>query len=157
MADVRVLALSGVTSTAPDVRILALSGSGTTSAAPSVRLLALSGSGTTSASLLPLVPLTVEPLSTVTLEAVLSTGATADSYAWRRVSGAAVTLTAAGSSCSFTAPAAMPPGATVVIGVRATISGVQGAEQQVTITSLPQLLWTQVPGGPWTPARMVVS
>ncbi|HEY8790356.1 MAG TPA: hypothetical protein VIM10_14640 [Actinopolymorphaceae bacterium] len=46
----------------------------------------------------------------------------------------------------------MPPGTSVVIGVTATKSGITSPEQRVTITVLPQLRWSGVPGGQWAGA-----
>lgn len=157
MASVRIFEATGTSPTTPLLRVAAVEGAGAAAANPHLRVFAVSGVGVASAALTPLTPLTVEPLSTVELEAVPLSGAVPDTYTWRRVGGAAVSLVASGSTCTFTAPAAMPPGATVTIGVRATAGGIPGAEQQVVITALPQLTWTRVGTGPWTAARVVVG
>lgn len=84
----------------------------------------------------------VEPGSSVTVTAVLSDASTADSYTWRQISGPAITLSGTGNSRTFTAPHAMPPaGATVVLGVTATKSGVTSNETIANVVALPQVSW----------------
>lgn len=100
---------------------------------------------------------TVEPETTVTLTASLAGGGTPDSWTWRRVSGPAVTLVGTGATRQFIAPSGMPPaGATVVVGVIATVAGTSSAEATVMITVLPQLRW-QYEGGAWVGARRAVA
>jgi hypothetical protein len=85
---------------------------------------------------------TVEPESTVTIAASLLGGGAADSWTFRRVSGPSIGIAGTGASRTFTAPSAMPPaGATVVIGVTATLDGVTSPERTCTITVLPQVSW----------------
>ena len=110
--------------------------------APSLKLARLGFDGPLAVALNPIPAQTVEPETTVTITAVLTGGGAADSYSWRRVSGATVTLTLDDDVATFTAPSAMPPGTSVVIGVTATVSGTTSPEQQVTVTVLPQLRWT---------------
>lgn len=89
---------------------------------------------------------TVEPETTVTIAASLVGGSVADSWTFRPVPGAgrttAIGLSGSGATRTFTAPSAMPPaGATVVIGVTATLDGVTSPERTCTITVLPQVSW----------------
>lgn len=89
---------------------------------------------------------TVEPESTVTVAASLLGGGAADSWSFRPVPGSgrttAIGLSGSGATRTFTAPSAMPPaGATVVIGVTATLDGVTSPERTCTITVLPQVSW----------------
>lgn len=89
---------------------------------------------------------TVEPETTVTIAASLLGGGAADSWAFRPVPGSgrttAIGLSGSGAARTFTAPSAMPPaGATVVIGVTATLDGVTSPERTCTITVLPQVSW----------------
>lgn len=82
----------------------------------------------------------LEPESTVTITASLLGGGTADSWVWRVVSGPAVTIVGTGPSVTIAAPSDMS-GASVVIGVKATVGVLQSAEVTTTITSLPQTDW----------------
>lgn len=87
-----------------------------------------------------------EPMLQRTLTAVVVGGATPDSYSWRRVSGAQVTLAAAGASCGLVIPGSFD-GTTVTIGCSAVASGVTGPEALLTITALPHIGFWTVQGG----------
>lgn len=115
--------------------------SGTAAIVPKVRYGRLDLAGTAAVLVVPLQPQTVEPESTVNLAAGLVGGGSADSWAWRPISGPSIGILGSGATVSFKAPSAMPPGTSVVVGVRATVSGTQSPEQTVTITILPQLQW----------------
>jgi hypothetical protein len=110
--------------------------------------------GVGAVGLQPLLDVTVEPLTTVTFAAALLGGGAADSYTWRRVSGPAITFFGSGASRSFRAPAEQF-GATIVIGVTATVDGVTSAERTATVTVRPQIMWERRHGGDWLPARLI--
>lgn len=118
----------------------------------SVRVQRAAMSGVAAVILSPLSPVTAGPGELVSLTANLSGGGVADSYTWRLVSGPAVAFQGTGASRSFLAPSAMPPGASVVVGVTATIGAVTSTEQFVTVTVLPQTRWSRVHGGQWVGA-----
>ena len=107
---------------------------------PKVRLYRAELSGTAAVLVAPLTGQTVEPLSTVTLTAVLLSAGPADSWTWRRISGPSVGIEGTGATRTFVAPATMD-GTEVVIGVTATKDGVTSNERTVTIAALPQLSW----------------
>lgn len=99
---------------------------------------------------------TVEPGTVVTLTTAISSGQTADAWTWRIISGTG-TLIGTGGTRTVIAPSGMPPlGATLVVGVTATASGVTSPEQTVTITALPQLSWAWVSGA-WVGNRPPVA
>ena len=81
-------------------------------------------------------------MTLVEITALLVGGTPADTYIWRQISGPAVSFLGTGHTRSFTAPSALN-GAVVVIGVRASVGGTTSPEVTVTITSLPQLVWTR--------------
>jgi hypothetical protein len=90
----------------------------------------------------------IGPGESVTLTATLTSGGTPDAWTWRRISGpVAVTLVGTGASRTVEGPSLMPPGASVVLGVTATVAGVTSPEQRVTLTVLPQLSWSLSPTG----------
>lgn len=112
--------------------------------------------GVAAVALQPMLDRTVEPLTIVNLTAVLSGGGAADTYAWRRVSGPAVTFFGTGADRSFRAPGLLPPVAPIVIGVTATVDGVTSPERTVTITVLPQISWERRHNADWMPARIII-
>lgn len=127
---------------------------GAVATSPRLHVAHVSATGAMSAVLNPLPSFSgVEPLSLVRLTASLTTGIEADSYAWARKSGAPTTLQIEGPDCTVVAPAGYPPdGASVVVGVRATVGGSQGPEVTSTISALPHLRWYRNSNVPdWTP------
>jgi hypothetical protein len=140
VARLRIGGLSGDDAPVPArLRIGGLSGDGSLPATGRLRIGGLSGDGTVAVILNPLTGSTVEPLSTVNLTAVVAAGsATPDSYTWRVVSGATVSLVGTGASVSFAAPA-HPNGTYTIIGVKGIKGGVQSPEQTVRIDALPHL------------------
>lgn len=93
--------------------------------------------------------LTVEPMTTVTLTATHTSGPAPDSWTWAPLSGPAVTLSPSGATCSFTAPSDKA-GTAVAIGCTPATSGVSGAQDALTVTARPQLLWVRE-SGVWKP------
>nr|WP_167405787.1 hypothetical protein [Sphaerisporangium cinnabarinum] len=137
---------------APKLRIHALSISGVAPLAPRLRIHGAAMTGPAAVLLSALPDQTVEPESTVTIAASLVGGGSPDSWTFRRVSGPSVGISGTGATRTFTAPSAMPPaGASVVIGVTATIGGVTSPERTCTITVLPQVSWV------WTGTEFVGS
>lgn len=120
-------------------------------------------SGTAAVVVAPFTPLAspVEPETLVSITAALLGGGGADSWTWRRVSGPASSLTSAGATATLKTPSVVPAqgqppvGATVVLGVKATIGSVVSAEQTITIPVLPQLEFAGVGSGPWAAAPTV--
>lgn len=115
---------------------------GTALTVPKVRIYRTDVDGTAAVLLAPIANQTVEPETVVTVSTSITTGQTADSWTWRRISGATVTLTGTGGTRTLRAPSGMPPtGASVTLGVTATSGGVTSPEQVTTVTGLPQLEW----------------
>ena len=121
----------------------------------------LGGVGAVIVSITP--TLTVGPGEDVSLTATLLTGGSA-TWAWRRISGPTVGLSPSGAAAAFVAPSvwnadrAQPTGglpglSTLVIGVKATVGGVESAEVRCTITILPQLSWAST-GTAWVGSRV---
>ena len=126
----------------PKVRDYRLDFQGSALSIPKVRDYRLDLSGAAAVIVAVLPDQTVEPESTVTIAASLLGGGAADSWNVRRVSGPSIGIAGSGATRTFTAPSAMPPaGATVVIGVTATLDGVTSPERTCTITVLPQVSW----------------
>jgi hypothetical protein len=125
---------------------------GTVVVVPKVRWGRSALSGTPAVVLVPLSNQTVEPETVVTVTAALVGGGSADSYTFRRISGAAISFLGSGASRSFYAPSALPPGTSVTIGVVATIGGVNSVEQTCVITVLPQIRWA-LSGSTWVGQR----
>lgn len=141
---------------APKGRVFRVAAVGTAPASRVGRVFRAAMSGTASVVVLPIADRTVEPMSTVSLTAVLSSGFAADSYTWRQVSGPTVSFAGTGASRSFTAPSAMA-GATVVIGVRATVGGTTSAERTFTVNVLPQIVWMRTNSDPvWRGAKITL-
>ena len=127
---------------APKLRVHQVQLTGAAPLAPKLRVhgAAITGAAAVIVAVLP--DQTVEPESTVTIAASLLGGGAADSWNVRRVSGPSIGIAGSGATRTFTAPSAMPPaGATVVIGVTATLDGVTSPERTCTITVLPQVSW----------------
>lgn len=82
------------------------------------------------------------PGEAVSLTATASGGL--PSWSWRIVLGPAVSLTGSTTATvGFTAPHLTPPGTTpLILGVTATVNGVTQPEQTVTITVLPQTVFS---------------
>lgn len=136
--------------TAPKGRIYRAQFSGSLPAAPKGRIYNAQFSGTAGVTVNALAPLTnVEPESTVALSASLVDGSTPDSWAWRSVSGPAVGIVGTGATVTIAAPSDIN-GATVVVGVRASKSGVLSPEVTCSISVLPQTEWLWADTG-WVP------
>jgi hypothetical protein len=153
----RVVAISGLTPVAPTSarsRVVRITGDGAAAAPaapPRSRIFRVTGSGAAGVAVAPLADITnVEPESTVTLTAALVGGGTADSWTWRRVSGANIGIASTGATVTFPAPSDIN-GTSVVVGVRATVGGIQSPEATCNVTVLPQLGWWWDPAG-WIPA-----
>lgn len=150
--------LRGSLDGAPGGRLRILRGS--LDAPPGKRLRILRGAveGAGALVIRPIATQTVEPETIVTLAAVLEEGV-ADTWTWRVVSttpGPAPALaTPSAGVCTLRAPSAMPPGATVVIGVTATIDGRTSTERTVTVAVLPQVRWWY-DNGTWRGSRPLV-
>lgn len=156
MPRLRAVRLTGSTPVVQRLRAVRLTGSGAAAAAPRLRAVRLTGSGGAAVTVAPLSDRTgVEPGSTITYTATLVGGGTADSWAWRRVSGAAIGLTATGATATFAAPSDLA-GASVTVGVTATVGGVTSPEEIMTVTALPQTEWWWTDTG-WTPHTEVWS
>ncbi|WP_100812997.1 hypothetical protein [Microbacterium lacus] len=135
------------------VRVGKVALTGLAPAAVKVRVEKVALTGTAAVAVNPIAAITAEPESVVTLTASLTGGGNPDSWTWRRVSGNAVTLTGTGASRTLRAPSGMPPvGGSVVIGIIATVGGVNSPERTVTITTLPQIRW-QYQSGAWVGSR----
>lgn len=128
-------------------RILRVSLTGV--ALPQGRIHRVSTSGTAAVILAAFPGASVEPLSAVTVTAVVQSGGT-PTFVWRRVSGPAVTLSGTGSSRAFRAPA-LDAGGTLVLGVTATFEGTSSIEELVTIDIPPQIIWTRTGSTEWVP------
>lgn len=133
---------------------------GASGAGPEVartRWVSAGAAGAVAVRLDPIASRTVEPVTTVTITATPAPGSpTPESYVWRRISGASVTLNGSGATRTFLAPAGMPPtGAFVTLGVAGVIGGIPGDEQVFTISTPPCLLWAWERGSKtWAGARM---
>ena len=104
-------------------------------------------SGTPAVVLAPIASRTVEPMTVVEITALLTGGTPAQSYVWRQISGPAVQLTGTEHTRSFVAPSSLD-GAVVVLGVRGVVGGTSSSETSVTITTLPQIVWTRTNADP---------
>lgn len=144
-------ALTGSAPTGPKMRVYRASVAGVAPSSPKLRMYRLGLYGVGAVTITPIAPSTVEPLSTVSLTAVV-TSAGSPSFTWRQVSGPPVTLFGAGDTRTFTAPGTMA-GAVVVIGVQASVGSTFSTEQVVTVTVLPQVTWTRRGASDWVPAR----
>jgi hypothetical protein len=110
--------------------------------------------GVAGVALAPFTNQAAEPLTPVTLTAVLAAGsATPDSYTWRVVSGSPVAIVGTGASVVVTAPTCTPGAGTgpvpafTVIGVKATKAGVASPEVTVRIDSPTNQWWQATPTG----------
>jgi hypothetical protein len=163
MAKVRIGRLElSQPATAPKVRWGRATLEGTAPSTPKVRVGRLELIGTISVVVNPIPDQVVEPETIVTVGPVSLASGTADSYAWRRISGPAITLVgAAGSNTrTFTAPSyqvsGTPASAVIVLGVTATLNSVTSAERTVTITVLTQTIWDYI-GGSWVGAKPIMD
>lgn len=95
----------------------------------------------------------VEPETNLAITATLQGGGSADSWTWRRVSGAAIGINGTGASVSFLAPSDIN-GTSVVVGVTATVGPTTSPEETFTVTVLPQTEWWWT-GSAWTPRTEV--
>lgn len=149
MPQSRIASVTGTSPVAGRSRIASVTGAGATLVRPQSRVGRVSGVGAVAVAVAPLTDLVnVEPGTPVVITAVAN--APADSWTWRQVSGQPVTLTPSGGSVMFPAPAALT-GASIVLGVRATIAGVTSTERTVTITTLPHGEWWYAGAGAWKP------
>ncbi|MEW1990700.1 hypothetical protein [Microbacterium sp. NPDC078849] len=141
---------------APKGRVYRAAASGTAPATRVGRVFRAAMAGTASVIINAFLERTVEPMSTVSVTAVLSTGLPADSYSWRQVSGPAVAFAGSGATRSFVAPSSMA-GTTVVIGVRATVGGTTSEERTLTVKVLPQIVWMRTNDDPvWRGAKITL-
>ncbi len=108
--------------------------------------------GTSNLVINPIANIQAEPEVVVTLTATLPVGSSADSYIWRQISGPSIPISGTGSSISITTPSAMPPGATLVMGVTAVSGATQSAERTFNVNVFAQTEWLRVHGGDWTGA-----
>lgn len=152
MTKLRIYGTSLTGTSGVKLRVYATSLTGTAVTGAKLRVYATSLTGTVSALVTPLAAQTKEPETAVTITASTVDGNAPDSWSWRQVSGPTVAFSGTGATRSFTAPSAMPPGATVVVGVRAIKGGVLSPEVTCTVTVLPQTEWSRVPGGQWVGA-----
>lgn len=151
MPRLRAVQIVGSSPTTPRLRVAKLTGSGSPAASPRLRAARLTGSGAAAVTVAPLSGLTnVEPGSPVSFTASLLGGGSADSWAWRRVSGAQIGLIATGATATFPAPSDLN-GASVTIGVSATLGGITSPEVTAIVTALPQLEWWWTDSA-WSPA-----
>lgn len=144
----RVAAVGTLPAVAPVGRVYRTRAVGTLPADRKGRVYRVGSQGTASVVLAPIETVTVEPMTSVEVNALLVGGTVADSYTWRQVSGPVVSLTGAGFTRSFPAPSAESPGATVVLGVRATVAGTLSAERTATVNVLPQITWMRTHADP---------
>lgn len=134
---------ASLTSTAPKLRVYKAQLTGSATTFPKLRVYKVSATGSVAAGFNPFPDRTVEPMEVVSITAIPLPGSpTIDTYAWRQVSGTSVTLSGTGATRTFTAPSVMPPGTTIVLGVQGTASGVTGPERLMTLTVVPQMIWT---------------
>lgn len=142
--------------TTPRLRLGGVEASGAAPTATRLRIGGAEASGAVAVVLAAIADLAVEPLTPLTLTAVPAVGAaTPDTYTWRRVSGATVTLSTSGATVNLRAPAHLD-GTFVVLGVRGTKDGIQSAEVQVRIDTTPQQLWEATAAG-WVAVPPPVS
>ena len=141
MARLRALAFSGLAPTR--LYAIGFAGSGANSTNSQLRALGFSGTGTNAVVLNPLLDMAnVEPETVIAITATLQAGSTADTWVWRQISGNAEIISGSSTpTLQIRAPSAMPPGATVSLGVVAKDGTVQSSERQVTISVLPQTRW----------------
>jgi hypothetical protein len=89
----------------------------------------------------------------------------AATWAWRRISGPVVGLVPDGDTVRLTVPslwnsdraqptAGVPGVSTLILGVSATIDGVQSPEVRCEVAILPQVSWARASGGTWAGARV---
>jgi hypothetical protein len=99
------------------------------------------------------------PGEPVQIVASLLSGGSA-TWTWRRISGPAFGLIAVGDTMSFTTPslwnasqaqptAGGPGNSVLVLGVKATVGGVESVESRCEVTILPQVSWYRNGGGSW--------
>jgi hypothetical protein len=99
-------------------------------------------------------PVTIGPGEQKNIVASLASGS-ADSWTWRQVSGPTTSMNAVGNTLTITGPSVFPPAnGTSVFGVKAVDDGVESVEVTSTVTILPQLSWTRVPGGNWVGSKV---
>lgn len=138
------------TPASPHVRWYEAGGNGTAPASSRVRWYEAGGNGAAAVKVTPLPDLgNVEPGSTVTVSAALVGGGSADSWAWRVVSGPATGLFGTGPTITLTAPSDIN-GASLVIGAAATLGSTTSPEDTFTVTVLPQTEWYWTGTG-WLP------
>ena len=108
--------------------------------------------------------LTAGPGEEVEIVAELVTPGAA-TWAWRRISGPVVGLVPDDETMRFTVPSlwnsdrtqptgGVPGVSTLVLGVRATIDGIQSPEVRCEISILPQVSWARAADGTWAGARV---
>lgn len=150
-------AVTGTAPTLTKVRLARVAITGTAPAETKVRYGRLALVGTPALVIQPLADVTTEPERIVTIVAQTLDGVPADSFVWRRISGPAVELEAAGAQVGFTAPSLMPQaGRVLVLGVRATAGAQTSPERTVTVTVLAQTSWIRYGDGPWKGRRIRV-
>lgn len=130
---------------------------GTAAGPVKLRVYKVSATGTVTVALNPFGAYPIlEPGFPYTITAVLGPGSAAPDFTtWRVVSGTPVALTNAGLlSRTLVAPSGMPPaGASVTLGVTATLGSITTPERQVTLSVYPQTDWSRRYGQPWVGSR----
>lgn len=147
-----------VTGTAPSggpkLRVYRAAAVGTLPVSGKLRVYRERIAGTVAVVLAAIPDRTVEPMTSVEVTALLTSGTPGDSYTWRQVSGPTVSFFGTGHTRSFTAPSALD-GAVVVLGVRTTVGGTLSPEVLVTINVRPQIVWTRTFSDPaWRGTRI---
>lgn len=117
---------------------------------PKLRIANALVTGVTNLTLLPMADQSVEAFDVVNVSvSPASSSPTPSAYGWRQISGPAVSVVSdSGPTAHFIAPPAIP-GATVVLGVIASLGGVASPEVTVTINVAPHIFW--VAGSSWNP------
>ena len=150
MPQLTLLEVTGFSPIEPKLTVHKVAGAGTVLIIPQLTVHKVAGAGTVAVVVNPPSGRTVEPLAIVTLTATLQNGLTADSWTWRQISGPPASIVGTTRTVTLTAPA-MAAGATVVVGVAATVGSSMSTEKTVTVTVLPQIEWRLDAGGVWRP------
>lgn len=150
MPQLTLLEVTGFSPIEPKLTAHQISGTGAVLIIPKLTAHKISGAGTVVVAVNPPAGQTVEPLTAVTLTATIQNGLTADSWTWRQISGPTASIVGTSGTVTLTAPAAAD-GATVVVGVVATVDSFASTEKTVTVTVLPQIEWRLDASGVWRP------
>jgi hypothetical protein len=158
VARIRVGGITASTpATPPRIRIGGITASGAVPAtAGRIRIGGITASGPAAVVLNPLEDRVVEPLSPQTITATLApSSATPTSWSWRRISGATVSIVGTGPTITIEAPGHID-GTFVELGVKASLGGVDSAEQRIRIDTLPALRLLATSAG-WVPEPPMVA